>query len=139
MTIPVGVRSGSNVHIGTQKGAGGGLDLYLKIKVSPHPVFEWKDDDLLVTVSAPLADMMLGGEVEVPTITGSKVALKVPAETQNGKSFRLKGKGMPRKGAKGAAHGDEVVTVKAVLPEQLTDEERKLFEQLRELSAGAVQ
>lgn len=132
VSIPTGVRSGSKVHIGTPKGAGGGLDLYLKIKVSPHRLFEWKDDDLLVTVTAPLVDLMLGGEVEVPTISGSKVALKVPAETQNGKSFRLKGKGMPQKGAKGAAHGDEVVTVKAVLPTDLTDEQREFFTQLRD-------
>ena len=132
VSIPAGVRSGSKVHVGAPKGADGGLDLYLKIKVSPHGVFEWKGDDLLMTVSVPLVDLVLGGEVEVPTITGSKVALKVPVETQNGKVFRLKGKGMPRRGAKGAAHGDELVTVKAVLPDRLSDEERQLFEQLRE-------
>jgi len=131
VNIPSGVRSGSKVHIGTPKGAKEGLDLYLKAKVSVHPFFEWQDDDLLVTVGTPLVDLMLGGEVEVPTITGSKVALKVPPETQNGKAFRLKGKGMPRKGAKGATHGDQVVTVKAVLPSGLTDEERRLFAQLR--------
>ncbi|MDA1035926.1 MAG: DnaJ domain-containing protein [Chloroflexi bacterium] len=137
VSIPVGVRSGSKVHIGTPQGAGGGLDLSLKIKVSPHRVFEWKDDDLLISVNVPLADLMLGGEVEVPTITGSKVVLKVPAVTQNGKAFRLKGKGMPRKGAKGVAHGDEVVTLKAVLPSELTDEDRQLFERLRESSTEA--
>ena len=138
VSIPSGVRSGSKVHIGAPKGTGGGLDLYLKIKVSPHRVFEWKDDDLLVTVTVPLVDLMLGGEVEVPTITGSKVALKVPVETQNGKAFRLRGKGMPRKGAKGAAHGDEVVTVRAVLPTNLTNEERQLFEQLRDAGKTIV-
>ena len=136
--IPAGVRSGSKVHIDTPKAVGRGLDLYLKIRVSPHRIFETKDDDLLVTVTAPLVDLVLGGEVEVPTITGSKVALRVPSGTQNGKSFRLKGKGMPRKSAKGVIYGDEVVTVKASLPSDLTDQQRKLFEQLRELDSEAV-
>jgi DnaJ-class molecular chaperone len=131
VSIPAGVRSGSKVHVGASQGVGSGLDLYLKVTIAEHRLFTWKGDDLLVTVDVPLADLMLGGEVEVPTIKGTKVALTVPAETQNGKSFRLRGKGMPRKSGK-AAHGDELVTVKAVLPTNLTLEEREFFAKLRD-------
>ena len=134
VSIPPGIASGARVHVG-----GGRADLYLLVTVAPHATFERKDDDLLVTVDVPLDDVVLGGEVEVPTITGSKVALKVPPHTQNGKVFRLKGKGMPRKrAASGAGDGDLLVTVKSVLPTDLSEEEQQLFERFREIRrAGA--
>lgn len=134
VNIPAGVHSNSRVHIGVPTG-GVPLDIYLLITVAPHPVFEQKGDDLVTTADVPLLDAVLGGEVEVPTITGRKVALKVPPETQNGQVFRLKGKGMPRRGAQ-AAHGDLLASVKVVLPSRLTDEQRKLFEQLRRLDTA---
>lgn len=133
VNIPKGVQSGSRVHIGVPDKNGVPLDIYLRVTVAPHETFERKGDDLHTTVSVPVWDAALGGEVEVPAITGRRVALKVPPETQNGRVFRLKGKGMPRSG--GSGHGDMLVTLKVVLPTKLTDEERRLFEQLRDLRA----
>lgn len=144
VTIPAGVKSGSRVHIGATKGADG-LDLNLQVTVKAHARFDRKGDDLVIPIEVPLVDLVLGGEVEVPTITGKRVALKVPAETPNGKVFRLKGKGMPRGrkagagGQAGAAFGDALVTVSALLPRHLDAESRRLFEELRELGASATQ
>ena len=132
VTIPAGVASGSRVHIGAPAPSGAPLDLYLSVTVAPHPRFERKGQDLLTQVSVPLADAVLGGEVEVSTITGAKVALKLPPETQNGRVFRLRGKGMPK--GKSGGHGDLLATVKVVLPTNLSDEQRGLFEKLQELS-----
>ncbi len=139
VAIPVGVDSGSRVHIGTPAKGGGGVDLYLKVNIAGHKVFEREGDDLHVGVDVPLVDAMLGGEVEVPTITGKRVALKVPPETQNGRIFRLKGKGMPRKrrGA-GTSHGDLLAAVKVVLPDELNDEQRELFLRLRDLRGASA-
>ena len=106
------------------------MDLFLDVTVAEHRTFERKGDDLHSTVDVPLADLVLGGEVEVPMITGKKAALKVPPETQNGKVFRLKGKGMPKQGTP-STYGDQLVEVRAVLPQHLTPEQRELFEQLR--------
>jgi DnaJ-class molecular chaperone len=78
---------------------------------------------------------VLGGEVEVPTPKGTKLALRLPPETQNGRRFRLKGQGMPHLG--GGGHGDLFADVQVVLPTQLNDEERKLFERLAELRSHA--
>ena len=136
VTIPAGVATGSRVHVNAADKAGGSLDVNLKITISAHRTFERKDDDLLTTVAVALEDAVLGGEIEVPTISGKKVALTVPPETQNGKAFRLKGKGMPRK--KGSGHGDLLATVKVVLPVDLSEEQRKLFEQLRDSRGAAV-
>ncbi|MEE8518981.1 MAG: J domain-containing protein [Dehalococcoidia bacterium] len=131
VSIPPGVRSKSKVHIDAGEA---GLDLYLQVTVSPHKRFERNGDDLSVVIDVPLVDAVLGGEVEVPTITGKKVALKVPPETQNGRVLRLKGKGMPRKRGASTGHGDLLATVKVVLPSDLSDEQRELFERLREPS-----
>jgi DnaJ-class molecular chaperone len=136
VTIPAGVFTGSRVHVNAADKAGGSLDVNLKITVAAHRTFERKDDDLLTTVNVALEDAVLGGEIEVPTISSKKVALTVPPETQNGKVFRLKGKGMPRK--KGSGHGDLLATVKVVLPVGLSDEQRKFFQQLRDLRGAGV-
>ena len=134
VTIPPGVRSGSRVHVTARDRENAPFDLYLQVTVSPHRTFERKGDDLSVSVETPLAVAMLGGEVEAPTITARKVALTIPPETQNGRVFRLKGKGMPRKqGAGAAANGDLLVSIRVTLPAGLTDEERELFQRLREL------
>ena len=134
VSIPTGIRSGSRVHIGAVSQGSEGLDINLVVTVSAHRMFERSGDDLATTVSVPLLDMVLGGEVEVPTITGKRVALKLPPETENGKIFRLRGKGMPsRQSATAGTHGDELVAVQAVLPKDMGPEQRLLFEQLKEL------
>lgn len=132
--IPKGVKDGSKIRIagGGSPGYGGGGkgDLYLVVKIPPHRVFERKGDDLYTEVSVPLATAVLGGEVRLASLNGD-LALKIPPETQNGRVFRLAGKGMPRLGD--ATFGDLLATVTVVLPTNLTEEERKLFERLRSL------
>ncbi|MGQ9545606.1 MAG: DnaJ C-terminal domain-containing protein [Dehalococcoidia bacterium] len=132
--IPAGVRDGSKIRIvgegGPGRAGGSNGDLYLVVKVLPHQLFERKGDDLYTDVSVPLATAVLGGEVRLSTLNGN-LALKIPPETQNGKVFRLAGKGMPR--LNNASYGDLFAKVKVVLPTNLSDEERKLFERLRSL------
>ncbi len=98
MRIPAGVKDGSRVRAAGEgeSGANGGPngDLYLRVQTRPHPVFERKGDDLHTTVALPVTSAVLGGEAQVPTITGS-VRLKIPETTQSGQVFRLKGHGMP--------------------------------------------
>lgn len=134
--IPAGVTTGSKVKIAGegQPGMGGGKkgDLLLVVQVRPHARFERKGDDLYEDVEVPLTTAVLGGEVEVRTVT-AKVMLKVPPLTQNGKSFKLGGLGMPR--MKGAGKGDLYARVRVRLPEELSETQKKLFE---ELSAAGV-
>ncbi len=135
--IPAGVKDGSKIRIAGEGGSGraGGSkgDLYLVVRVLPHQLFERKGDDLYSEISVPLATAMLGGEVGLPTLDGN-LSLKIPAETQNGKVFRLGGKGMPRLGDSG--YGSMFAKVRVVLPTNLSEEERKLFERLRSLRPG---
>lgn len=133
--IPKGVRTGSKVRVAgqgaktTYGGAAG--DLYLRIKVAPHPLIKREKDDLHVSVPVDLYTAILGGEVEVPTL-GRTVQLKIPALTQNGKTFRLRGLGMP-KPQKTQEFGDVLATVEVKLPKKLSAEEKQLFEQLRDI------
>jgi molecular chaperone DnaJ len=131
--IPPGVKNGSRVRITGkgQSGYGGATgDLYLVVSVKPHRLFERRGDDLHVEVPVPLTVAMLGGEVQVPTLKG-KLALKIPAETQNGRAFRLKGQGMPHLG--NSSRGDMLAKVNIVLPNKLSAQEKELFKQLSEL------
>lgn len=130
--LPPGVRDGSRIRISGQgktgyRGGGRG-DLYLVVKVLPHQLFRCQGDDLYTEVPVPLTVAMLGGEVGMPTLDG-KLVLKIPPETQNGRVFRLAGKGMPC--LDDAKYGDMFARVKVILPTNLTQQERELFEQLR--------
>ena len=128
--IPPGVRDGSRVRVAGEGGVGpaGAGDLYLVVSVRPHERFERRGDDLHTEVDVPLTDAVLGGEVQVPTLT-SRVVLKVPPLTQNGRNFRLSRLGMPRLGGNG--RGDLYARVKVKLPDHLSEREKKLFEELR--------
>ena len=106
-------------------------DVFLKIQVAPDPRFERKGDHLYTEVSADLFTAILGGEVKVPTLSGS-VSLSIPAGTQPGQRFRLKGKGMPNLKEKNK-RGDLFATVRVALPKDLTNEQRQLYEQLARL------
>ena len=132
--IPKGVKTGSRVRVAGEghPGMGGGPngDLYLVIKVLPHAAFERRGDNLHTEVPVALTGAVLGTEVEVSTLS-SKVALKIPAETQNGKSFRLRGKGMPR--LKGGGAGDLYAKIVVQLPTNLSERERALFQELQAL------
>jgi curved DNA-binding protein len=133
--IPVGVKDGSRVRApgegesGSNGGAAG--DLYLRVRIRPHPVFERKGMDLHTTVAVPVTTAVLGGEAQVPTITGT-VRLKIPETTQSGQVFRLKGHGMPAVG-KADERGDLYATVEVQLPRALTREQRTHYEALAKL------
>ncbi len=133
--IPAGVDNGSRVRI-AGKGQSGGAgapagDLFLVISVKPHPQFKRQGDELLVDVGVPLTTAVLGGEIQVPTLKGTRLALRIPPETQNEQVFRLSGQGIPRLG--GTTRGDFLVNVKVVLPKGLSAEERALFNKLKEI------
>ncbi len=131
--IPPGVKDGSRVRISGKGAEGyGGVkgDLFLVTSVRPHRLFRRRGDDLYVDVSVPLVTAVLGGEVKVTTPKG-KLSLKIPPETQNGRSFRLKGQGMPHLG--NSSKGDLLARVKVVLPTKLSDEEKELFQKLGKL------
>jgi curved DNA-binding protein len=137
--IPAGARTGTRVRMSGQGGVGGAGgpdgDLYLRVTVLPDPRFERKGDDLHTTVTADLYTMVLGGEVPVPTMTGEAV-LTIPAGTQNGRTFRLRGKGMPRL-RQPDQRGDLYAKLEVRLPTRLTPRQQELFEELQQ-SAGAV-
>jgi len=138
--VPAGVKTGSRVRVAGEgrAGFGGGAsgDLYLVVTVLPHARFERKGDDLITGVDVPLVDAVLGGEVEVQTMDG-RIALRIPELTQNGRQVRVAGKGMPVLGG-GGKKGDLFVRVRVHLPEHLTPEERKLFEELKAQSRTAA-
>lgn len=136
--IPAGVRNGSRVRLGGQGGSGSGGgqagDLYLKIDVRPHPLFQRDGDDLKVNVSVDLYTAVLGGKVSVPTLE-RPVELTIPPETSNGKVFRLRGLGMPNL-RQPEQRGNLLATLQVQLPHNLSPEERELFEKLRGLRHG---
>lgn len=134
--IPAGVGDGSRVRVSGEgeHGSGGGPagDLYLRIRLAPHGVFEKKGRDLYTRVAVPLTTAVLGGETTVQTLDNRTLRLKIPATTQQSQVFRLKGHGMPGVGAQ-ASSGDLYATVDVQLPVRLSHEERAHFEALRKL------
>jgi DnaJ-class molecular chaperone len=132
--IPAGVREGSRVRVAGEGGRGRrgtAGDLYLRVRLRPHPTFERKGDDLHTTVTVPLTTAVLGGEVQVPTLEGP-VGIKVPPATSAGQVFRLRGHGLPRLEA-GGGRGDLLATLGVTVPKDLSSRERELFEELRRL------
>ena len=131
--IPPGAKTGTRVRVRGEGGGGvtGGQagDLYLKVRVATDARFERKGDDLHMSVPVDLYTAVLGGEVRVATLAG-EVKLKVPAGSQNGQVFRLRGKGMPKL-RQPAEHGDLYARLDVRLPTNLTPEQHELFEQLR--------
>jgi curved DNA-binding protein len=134
--IPAGVDNGSRVRMAGEgaPGVGGGKrgDLFLIIRVAPSDRFERRGDDLYTEVPVDLYTMVLGGEVRVPTLKGGQLLLRIPAETQNGKQFRLAGKGMPKLNEPNS-FGDLYVKSRVVLPEKLGEKELKLYRELANL------
>lgn len=122
--VPPGIRDGARVRAAGQggKGAGGAAagDLFVRVHVRPHRLFAREGEDLRTTVGVPLDVALLGGEVEVPTIKGKRVQLKVPAGTQNRQVLRLRGLGMPH--LRGGGSGDLLAEVDVRLPVPPTPE-----------------
>ena len=126
--IPPGVDDASTVRVPV--GDGKETEVRFNIRLREHSKFTRSGADLYTEVEVPALDAVLGGEATVPTLT-KRVALTVPPETQNGQTFRLAGQGMPRLN-RPDSRGDLHVTVKVALPKGLTDEERRLFEEIKE-------
>lgn len=131
--IPAGVDNGDRVRLSGEGEAGihGGSagDLYVQVGIKPHAIFERQDSDLYCEVPISFVTAALGGSIEVPTLEG-RVTLKIPAETQTGKSFRLRGKGM--KSVRGYATGDLLCKVVIETPVNLSREQKDWLNQLQE-------
>jgi curved DNA-binding protein len=138
--IPAGVGSGSRVRVAGEgeRGGSGGTpgDLYLRVRVAPHPVFERKGADLHTRVPVPVTTAVLGGEAAVPTLAGAPVRLRIPGSTQAGQVFRLKGHGLPLAG-KPNERGDLYAAIDVKVPRSVTPEERSHYEALRRLEDEA--
>jgi molecular chaperone DnaJ len=128
--IPAGVHDGQRIRLkgrgapGRHGGPSG--DLYVITRVEPHPIFGRKDDNVTINVPITFSEAALGADVKVPTLDGPPVTIKVPPGTRSGRTFRVRGRGVPK--AKGA--GDLLVTVDVAVPAKLSSEERKAIEAL---------
>jgi len=123
VTVPAGVKTGSKLRV---KGETGG-DLYLVVEILPHATFRREGNDLVTDVQVTLPQALLGAELSVPTLEGT-VVMKIPAGTQGGSTFRLRGKGMPE--LKTKVIGDELVKVNVEIPRNLTPKQKELVEEL---------
>jgi len=133
--IPKGVGDGTRIRLSGKGEAGikGGEngDLYIFVSVKEHSIFQRSDENLFFEFPISLADAALGQSIEVPTIDGGKAKVKIPAGTQNGKQFRLKGKGMPIMRNKN--YGDLYIKATTEVPVSLTREQKKLLEEFKKL------
>ncbi len=129
VSIPPGVDNGSKVRIAGQgeKGAGGGQagDLLINVRVTPDKFFQREGLDLNVNVPINVAQAVLGSKIKVRTVDGKGVVLRIPPGTQSGTRFRIKGQGVEKSGRR----GDQYVRVEVTVPEELSDEQRKQFEE----------
>jgi DnaJ-class molecular chaperone len=130
VTIPAGVDEGSRIRLSGQgsPGTAGRGDLYIRTHVRPDSRFTREGANLRAQVDVPLAVAVLGGEVQVPTPDGRRLLLRIPPLTQNARTFRLRGQGMPQRVGQAEQRGDLYVEAKVVLPTHLTDEQQRLFE-----------
>jgi molecular chaperone DnaJ len=135
VTIPKGVDDGTRIRLAGKGEAGsrggGSGDLYLFINVHSHELFKRSDENLFFEFPISIADAALGTTIEIPTIDGGKAKIKIPDGTQNGKQFRLKGKGMPY--MRGSGNGDLYVQVNTEVPISLNKEQKELLEKFRKI------
>jgi molecular chaperone DnaJ len=131
--IPPGVDEGSQLRVRGEGEAGtaGRGDLYVVIEVRPHQVFQRHGNDILTEISISLSKAVLGGEVEVPTLSG-RVSMKIPSGTQSGKVFRIKEKGIPDVHSRDV--GDELVKVNIEIPRSLNSQQLRLMEEFARAS-----
>lgn len=137
VTIPPGVEEGTRIRLAGEGEAGmrGGPagDLYIFLSIEPHPLFERDGTELFCDVPISFTTAALGGEIEVPTLGGGKVKVKIPEGTQTGKQFRVRGKGMP--GLHARRHGDLYIRVHVETPVGLTKAQKDLLKQFDEASS----
>jgi molecular chaperone DnaJ len=130
--IPAGVRDGARIRL-RGRGEPGGVgvapgDLYVSVRVAPHAVFGRKGSDLTLDLPVTYSEAALGANVSVPTLNGP-VTLKIPSGTASGRTFRLRGKGAPKRGGQ----GDLLVTARVAVPQKLSREEKELLRRLQEV------
>ena len=133
--IPKGVDDGTRIRL-SEKGeagikGGGNGDLYIFVSVQPHNIFKRSEENLFFEFPISLTNAALGATIEVPTIDGGKAKVKIPAGTQNGKQFRLNGKGMPM--IRNKSYGDLYIRATTEVPVSLTKEQKNLLEQFKKL------
>ena len=133
ISVPAGVRDGQRIRLRGQgaPGAGGAPagDLYLKVRVKPHPYFRVEGRDVSIDVPISVAEAALGATVEVPTVHG-RTSVRIPPGTASGTRLRLKGQGLAD--AKGDSRGDQYCAIRIVPPKRLDERQKRLFEELRE-------
>jgi molecular chaperone DnaJ len=137
INIPAGIDEGQQIRVPGKGEAGvnGGPpgDLFVVVRVKPHDFYEREGDNIYCEVPLTFAQAALGDEVEVPTVHG-KVKLKIPAGIQTGKTFRLRGKGVPN--VRGRGQGDQHVTVRIVTPTKLTDRQKELLREFNKIGGN---
>ena len=129
--IPPGVDNGSTVRVTPERGT----ELLFRVTVTHDSRFRRDGIDIHTDANVPFEDAILGGEAEVETIDGRRIWVTVPENTQNGQNIRLRGQGMPKLGSPDA-RGDLYVTVRPIMPNNLTEEERELVSKLKNLRYG---
>lgn len=132
--VPAGVKNGARIRLAGQGESGGGQnakagDLFLHVQLLPHPLFQLDDNDIVYELPVTPWEAVLGARVRVPTLDGD-IELNIPPGSGSSKKFRLRGKGL----GSGAGKGDQFVRLNITVPPALTDEERKLWEKLRDMS-----
>jgi molecular chaperone DnaJ len=134
--IPAGVNDGAKIRVrgkGAPGEAGPG-DLYITINVAPHSVFTRKDENVLLTLPVTFPEAALGADVPVPTLSGEEVTLRLPAGSANGKTLRIKGRGITRKDG---STGDLLVTIEVTVPQRVDGKAKKALESYQEESKVA--
>ena len=131
VSVPKGVSDGAKLRLRGQ--APGGGDIYLTVKLERHPMFTLDGDNVRVTIDVPDYVAALGGSVRVPTLEGD-VDMTLPANTQAGRTVRLRGQGWPKRDG---TRGDELAEVRIIIPSTLSAAQQELYEQLRDLAEAA--
>jgi molecular chaperone DnaJ len=141
LTIPPGIDDGQQLRVpgageaGLRSGPTG--DLYVLVRFSEHPLFRREGDDLVHVLRISPAQAALGDEVSVPTIEGAEVKVRIPPAAQHGQMVRVRGKGVPRYGS--SSRGDQLVFLDVVVPRSLSKDQRRLYQQLRDIEAPPSQ
>ena len=134
--VPAGIDEGAQIRLAGegeagQRGAPPG-DLYIEIAIRPHKLFKRADNDIVLELNLNVAQAALGAEIKVPTVDGTETDLKIPAGTQNGRTFKLTGQGMPRL-KQPDKRGDLYAILDVQLPTELGDEEKQLYTELQRI------
>ena len=130
MRIPAGINDGAKVRVKGRGGPGeaGPGDLYVLVSVIPHPIFTRKGENLHLTIPVSFTEAALGADISVPTIEGDEVKVRIAPGTQNGKTLRVKGRGVK----KGVNAGDLMATIEVQVPQRVDGKAKKALEEFAE-------